>query len=53
MNHDFEQVADVLCENGIITAVGPSLPVPSGDVRVIDAAGKYVIPGGIDTHVHL
>lgn len=25
----------------------------SGAARVIDAEGKYVIPGGIDTHVHV
>jgi hypothetical protein len=25
----------------------------SGDNRVLDAAGKYVIPGGIDAHTHM
>lgn len=24
-----------------------------GGARIIDAAGKYVIPGGIDPHTHL
>ena len=37
-----------------ITAVGPraSTPVPPG-ATVIDAAGKYVMPGMVDTNVHL
>ncbi|MFP4437557.1 MAG: dihydropyrimidinase [Chloroflexaceae bacterium] len=41
--------ADVLIENEKITAVGHDL---SADT-VIDAGGKYVIPGGIDVHTHL
>ncbi len=32
--------------------VGPNLQPPAG-ARVIEAAGKYVIPGGIDPHTHL
>lgn len=37
-----------------LTAVGPraSTPVPDG-ATVIDAAGRYVMPGMIDTNVHL
>ena len=41
--------ADVLVEGGRITAVGPNL---SGD-EVLDAAGCYVMPGGIDPHTHM
>lgn len=41
--------ADVLIEDEKIAAVGHDL---SADT-VIDAAGKYVIPGGIDVHTHL
>ncbi|HVZ56605.1 MAG TPA: amidohydrolase family protein [Chitinophagaceae bacterium] len=31
--------------HGKIEQVGPDMPVPSGEVRVIDAAGKQVYPG--------
>jgi dihydropyrimidinase len=44
-------VADVLIEGETIAAVGTSLG-GSAD-RVIDAAGKYVIPGAIDPHTHM
>jgi imidazolonepropionase-like amidohydrolase len=42
----------ILIEDGRITALGPNLPVPDG-VERIDAAGKVVLPGLIDAHVHL
>lgn len=41
--------ADVKIEGGKIIEIGPDL---SGD-EVLDAAGCYVMPGGIDPHVHL
>ncbi|KNY16475.1 dihydropyrimidinase [Shinella sp. SUS2] len=41
--------ADVKIEGGKIVEIGPDL---SGD-EVLDAAGCYVMPGGIDPHVHL
>ena len=44
--------ADLLCEEGIIRAVGPNLDAPP-HYTVIDAGGQYVMPGGIDPHTHM
>ena len=44
-------VGDVFVEGEQITLIGSSLDV-SAD-RVIDARGKYVLPGCIDPHTHL
>lgn len=41
----------LLIENGRISAVGRDVSVPAG-ARVIDAAGRYVMPGIIDSHSH-
>ncbi|MCU1478298.1 MAG: hypothetical protein JWQ64_2991 [Subtercola sp.] len=44
--------ADVLVENGLITAVGTDVSAPD-DAREIDATGCIVTPGVVQTHVHL
>jgi dihydropyrimidinase len=44
-------LADVLIEGETIAAVRPDLP--AADVQTVDAAGKLVLPGGIDAHTHL
>jgi dihydroorotase len=43
---------DVLVENGVVKEIGKGLAASAG-VETIDAAGKYVVPGLIDMHVHL
>ncbi|MGB0542307.1 MAG: dihydropyrimidinase [Longimicrobiales bacterium] len=46
--------ADVLVRDGRIEAVGRGLGEDDSTVdRVIEAAGHWVMPGGIDTHTHL
>src|SRR5258708_20762333 len=44
--------ADVAITGGKITAIGQGLP-RENTTRVLDAKGKYVLPGGIDVHTHL
>ncbi|MBI3194634.1 MAG: dihydropyrimidinase [Ignavibacteriae bacterium] len=46
-----DYTADVLIEKETITAIGSSLQMKAD--KVIDASGKYVIPGGIDVHTHM
>src|SRR5499425_2512238 len=43
---------DVAISHGKIAAIAGALP-PENAAQVIDAAGKYVLPGGIDVHTHL
>jgi cytosine/adenosine deaminase-related metal-dependent hydrolase len=45
------EVADVLVEDGVVVRVGPQLDAAGAEV--IDAGGKLVIPGLVDTHLHL
>ena len=42
---------DVLVEDEKITVVGTTLDMHAD--KVIDAGGKYVLPGGIDVHTHM
>jgi dihydropyrimidinase len=46
---DLTYKADVKIDGGKIVEIGPNL---SGD-ETLDATGCYVMPGGIDPHVHL
>ncbi|RDY08665.1 Dihydropyrimidinase [Mucuna pruriens] len=52
VNAHHQQVADVYVEHGIIVAINPTIAV-GDEVTVIDATGKFVMPGGIDPHTHL
>jgi dihydroorotase len=49
----FDAVADVLLRDGKIVAVGAEASREGRDVERLDAAGKVVVPGLIDLHVHL
>lgn len=44
--------ADVKIENGKIVEIGVGLSADA-DTRIVDAAGKLVLPGAIDAHTHL
>src|SRR5688572_22969557 len=45
--------ADLWIEDGKVQALTAHGHLNATADRVIDAAGKYVIPGGIDAHTHL
>ncbi|WP_035456099.1 amidohydrolase family protein [Algoriphagus terrigena] len=44
---------DILIENNRIKAVGATGTLDAGDAEVIDASGKTITPGFIDTHAHM
>jgi dihydropyrimidinase len=46
-------VADLMIADGKIVQIGGDMPSADGGVRVLDAAGYHVLPGGVDMHVHL
>ncbi len=46
---DLSYSADVLIDNGVIIEIGSNLTGKSE----LDATGCYIMPGGIDPHVHL
>lgn len=45
-------VTDIRIDNGVISEVGPDLPEKKGE-EIYDLTGCYVVPGLIDSHVHL
>ena len=45
--------ADVTIRDGVIGAVGPPDGRIDGGATVVDASGLLVLPGFVDTHVHL
>ncbi|MEV6066325.1 amidohydrolase family protein [Nocardia sp. NPDC052001] len=48
---DAAALVDIAIEDGLISAIGPGLPVAATDE--IDCAARVVIPGLIESHVHL
>jgi dihydropyrimidinase len=44
--------ADILIEDEKIVSIGASTAISADNAEVIDAAGKFIMPGGIDPHTH-
>jgi imidazolonepropionase-like amidohydrolase len=42
----------VLIKNGVISEIGAKVKIPK-DAQIINASGKYLIPGLVDMHTHL
>lgn len=51
MSHGTIPNGVVLIENGKITAIGPNTSIPA-NAEIIDAHGKFVLPGLINPHSH-
>lgn len=49
---EYDDLVDISIRGGYIQAVGNDLVVDSG-VQVLDAAGRLIIPGFVDSHMHL
>jgi dihydropyrimidinase len=50
---DGSYAADVLIDGERIVQIGAALADSTSADETIDAAGRYVIPGGIDVHTHM
>ena len=53
INANSTSVADVLCRDNKIVEIGDVSITNTSVDRIIDATGCYIIPGGIDPHVHM
>ena len=51
VNSTGRYVADVFADGDQITAIGANLDNPADEV--VDATGKYILPGAIDPHTHI
>lgn len=44
---------DILIDsNGKIKKIGSNYSIPESDIEIIDATGKWIVPGFIDSHTH-
>jgi dihydropyrimidinase len=53
VNENDSFTADILCEGGKIVQISKHIDEQSIGCNTIDADGKYLLPGGIDPHVHM
>ncbi len=44
---------DIIVTNGKIEKITRDSESFSGNIKTIDASGKYIFPGGVDPHVHM
>lgn len=51
VQEDVVSQADLRIVDGKIQEIAPAIQ-PFGDEQVIDAKGKYLLPGGVDVHTH-
>ncbi|MBR4026438.1 MAG: amidohydrolase family protein, partial [Lachnospiraceae bacterium] len=49
---NMDEIADVMIENGKVTAIQKNIETEIEAQQVIDATGLFVMPGFIDLHVH-
>ena len=49
----YEGNIDVLIDNSKIVEIGKNISINSEDLKVIDASGKVLMPGLINTHSHI
>lgn len=53
INADVVFASDIVVKKGKIKEIGRLNPKDFPEYQIIDAKGKYILPGGIDPHVHL
>lgn len=53
VNADSSFKSDILCVDGKISRIGKNIAVLDLESSIIDASDCLILPGGIDTHVHL
>ncbi|MEE1224625.1 MAG: dihydroorotase [Clostridia bacterium] len=51
--NNIDAVTDILVEDGVIAEIDENEDMSAVGVEVINAEGKYVVPGLVDMHVHL
>ncbi|WEM41287.1 dihydropyrimidinase [Photobacterium sp. DA100] len=52
VDHQQAQKADILIVDGKIADIAPEIHIIPKQCEIIEAAGLYVMPGGIDVHTH-